>query len=344
MISLHIIQAGRTPLPEGQRKEVEAFIVQPASPWFSREERAAISRALSGEFATTSHDYFFGYSAEGRFVSSSWYAVSRLAPEIAVLGYVFTDPEWRGRGLSTSLLHVLWKHFVDRGGKAMYLGTENPIARGVYLKNGFKDYNGQVMRLLTEDQGAQEFDDRHFEAGKRFRVRTAEWGDLAPATCLYTNPFPWVVRDFTEKIIVRPGDELRRCVSIFTALMLRSELPGNSMQIVETTDGHLVGCASIVSLLDCKELLLEFLVHPNYSQEAKALLQASIRKGKGLLCHAAGEDVTKLEILKSLGFRFSQKDGPAPGITTLERAADRSKPAVDTKNSIEPREGPGCGI
>ena len=126
---LRVIHAGHTPLTAGERAVLEDFIVQPAAPWFSAAERSFIERALAGEFAATADDFFFFLSLGGRLVSHAWYPVSRRQPEVGVLGYVLTDPEFRGRGLSRRVCASLLEHFDRRGGRVMYLGTGNPAAR-----------------------------------------------------------------------------------------------------------------------------------------------------------------------------------------------------------------------
>jgi GNAT superfamily N-acetyltransferase len=294
---------------------IKNFVTQPASPWISQQETTAFSRSLAGEFADTGDDYFFLLSVGDQFVSHAWYSGSLRSPEIAVLGYVFTEPAWRGRGFSNLVLKALTEHFASRGGQAIFLGTDSPAARNLYAKHGFTDYNGEVMRSLPGDLNAAVCDERTFEAGQSVSVRPAEWGDLALATALYTSPFSWIVRDFTENIVIGSGAKLTRCVSIFVALMLRSELPGNSMFVLQTTRGALVGCASIIPSPNGKPLL-EFLVHPNYACEALSFLQPLLKGETGFVCHAAEEDIIKRDILKNLGFIELRRH--KPGLVTLQ--------------------------
>ena len=319
--TLQVIHAGTSGCSFSEIADIKQFLDQPSSLGFSEGERIAIFRALEGGFKTTCNDYFFLLITHGRPISSAWYAVSRRTPEVAVVGWVFTDPEWRQRGLSTFLLQTLCEHFTSRGGRAIYLGTENPSARRIYQKVGFTEYNGDVMQRLSEYESEREFENRIFGAGQKVHIRAAEWGDVALATALYTNPFPWIVRDFTERIILWPSGRLNRCVSMFDALMLRSELPGNSMHVLENAGGYLVACVSLISSPSGKEHLLEFLAHPSYSREAKEFLHEVAESRIGLICYAAEEDQTKLEILRSLNFQEARATPPAAGLVILHKSS-----------------------
>lgn len=297
--SLRILHPDTASLPASELDEIITFVTQPTSPWISQNETTAFCRALRGEFAETSDDYFFLSSVGQRIVAHCWYQVSLRNRTVGVLGYVFTDQSFRGSGHCSRLMRVLWEHFGSRGGKAMYLGAGNPL---VYLKNGFSHFNGHVMRRVIENSGDSNFDQRHFRTGVQVTIRSAEWGDLALATCLYTHPFQWVVRDLTENVLLIPYIELSRCNSIYIALMLRSELVGNSMVVMETEESHIVGCASMIGASDGRKTTLEFLAHPDWVDRLDSALSLLIGNKHEIFSFAALQDTSKISILRRMGF------------------------------------------
>ena len=305
---LRVVHAGHTVLAPAERAAIEDFIVQPQAPWFSAGEQAFVRRALAGEFAATAEDYFFLLSVGGRFVSHAWFPVSRRNPEIGVLGYVLTDAAHRGRGHAARVGAALLERFREEGGVAMYLGTGNPTAHRGYERQGFKDYNGHVMRWLADPQGEAEFDSGYFAPGGLLSLRPAEWGDLAPATALYTTTATWVARDVTEGIFLPAGGEQLRCVSIYVALMLRSEQLGNRMDVIETAARRVVGCLSQLAGGAGGPDELELMLHPAFAESAAPLLRARLSGAPALVCHAAPEDGVKRGLLRALGFR----EAPAP--------------------------------
>jgi GNAT superfamily N-acetyltransferase len=306
--SPRVIHVGHTVLAAAELTALRCFVIQPEAPWFSEPEQIYLSRSLAGEFAATSDDYSFVIMIDGRPAAHAWYQASRRHPQVAVLGYVFTDPTWRGRGLSGRICSLIGEHFAARGGKCMYLGTANPAARRLYEKHGFIAYHGHAMRRLGPPMEERKFDEAYFQSGPKLSTRPAEWGDLAGLVVLYTGKFPWIVRDFTEDLILPPGVELKRCVSIGMALLLRGEAPGNSLHVLETQTGRIVGCAAVVAGPSAKGLAFEFIVHPNFSRSATACLRDFLPPATPLLSYASSTDTTKLGILQDLGFAVTRED------------------------------------
>jgi GNAT superfamily N-acetyltransferase len=322
--AVRIIHAGHGGISAQELDAVGAFVVQPTPPEFNERERARLEgayslmcRTLAGEFAATGDDYFFLLQAEGRYLSHIAYSVDRRNPTIGIVNFVLTDPGWLRRGLSTYLCGVAADHFAARGGKAMYLGTSNPTARRIYIKCGFKDYHGQAMRWVTDPAADAGFDEWYFDGGGDLSMRPAEWGDGAPATCLFTNRFSWIVRDFSEGIILRPGDVLTRATSIFYSLFGRSEFPGNTLQILRTEQDRLVGCVSTLAR-NPEESVLEFMVHPNFAGQAAPFLGRRLETAKKFVSYAAEGDTTKLALLQALGFQ-KQSGEVAPSVFSYWR-------------------------
>lgn len=314
-----VVHAGHPSWGPAETAALRRFVIQPESPWFSAPEQVHFSRALGGEFAAVSDDYAFFASSDGIPVAHAWYQVSRRDPRVAVLGYVFTDPAWRGKGLSQGICSRLWEHFAARGGEAMYLGTGNPAARRIYEKLGFAPHHGNVMRRLTPSAKDPALEPARGRPASRVAARPADWGDLARLVALCTGKFPWIVRDHAEGFVLPPGAEMRRCVSIGVALLLRAEAPGNSLGVLESEDGRIVGCASIVEAPAAQPRTLEFIVHPDHAASAVPGLRALLPPATPLLCHASPADSAKLGILRDLGFAAIPGRPDADGVVILGR-------------------------
>jgi hypothetical protein len=173
------------------------------------------------------------------------------------------------------------------------------------------------MRWVTDPAADAGFDKWYFEPSGDLTMRPVEWGDGAPATCLFTNRFPWIVRDFSEGIILRHGDILTRATSIFYSLFGRSEFPGNTMQILHTEMDRVVGCVSTVAR-NAEESVLEFMVHPNFAGQAAPFLHRRLETAGKLVSYAAEADTTKLALLQDMGFQ-KQSGEAAPSVFCFSR-------------------------
>lgn len=66
-----------------------------------------------------------------------------LEGKMALLSDVYTIPEYRGKGLGTSLLESIMKHAKELGYKKIILNATDS-GRNLYEKFGFKDVNGEM--------------------------------------------------------------------------------------------------------------------------------------------------------------------------------------------------------
>ena len=237
--------------------------------------------------------------------------VSRDSPEVGSLGWVFTDPAQRGKGISSHLTRLAVEWFQDRGGVCMLLGTGNPIAHHVYEKFGFRDYNGHVMRRLSPGVEAKGFERRLFARTGPAAVRTAAWSDVSRVAALYAAPHPWLVQDYQEGLITHPSLKKLRYFSIFPALMLRAERPGGSVQVLETNRKRIVGLAALLPEpvpFQAHLGRLDFLIRPEYMDQGHPLLAAVLNRAREggvqtVEARFASCDEAKLKLAREAGFR-----------------------------------------
>ena len=122
------------------------------------------------------------------------YYAPRDSGEVGAVEFVSTQENFRRRGVASALLGTLVEHFTARGGQALYLCTDNPVAGHLYERHGFRYHVGDGMRYLAPD--AVDFDRRWFAAGGAATIRDAHWGDLARLCVLYNHAEPaWLVKD-----------------------------------------------------------------------------------------------------------------------------------------------------
>ena len=300
-------------VPASLAEEITRFVIQVETldSWASVAESLYLKRCLQGRFAETGLDPLFLGRLDGRIVGDVGCQVSRDCPEVGSLGWVFTDPAQRGKGISSHLTRLAVEWFQDRGGVCMLLGTGNPIAHHVYEKYGFGDYNGHVMRRLSPGAEAKDFEERLFACTGPAAVRPVVWGDASRVAALYAAPHPWLVQDHQEGLITHPSLKKVRYFSIFPALMLRAERPGGSVQVLETSRKRIVGLAALLpepGPFQSHVGRLDFLIRPEFLDQGRDLLAAVLNQGSArgvrlVEARFASCDVEKVKLAHEAGFR-----------------------------------------
>lgn len=300
-------------VPASLAEEITRFAIQVETldSWASVAESEYLKRCLQGRFAATGLDPLFLGRVDGRIAGDVGCQVSRDSPEVGSLGWVFTDPAQRGKGISSHLTQLAVQWFQDRGGVCMLLGTGNPIAHHVYEKYGFRDYNGHVMRRLSPGVEEEGFERRLFARAEPAGVRPAVWSDVSRVAALYAAPHPWLVQDYQEDLITHPSLTKLRYFSIFPALMLRAERPGGSVQVLETSRKRIVGLAALLpEPAPFQEHVgrLDFLIRPEFLDQGQELLAAVLNQaGQGGIriveARFASCDEAKVKLARESGFR-----------------------------------------
>lgn len=311
-LSIEVFEPGPK-VPASLVEEITRFAIQVETldSWASVAESEYLKRCLQGRFAETGLDPLFLGRLDGRIAGDVGCQVSRDSPEVGSLGWVFTDPVQRGKGISSHLTRLAVQWFQDRGGVCMLLGTGNPIAHHVYEKYGFRDYNGHVMRRLSPGAEAKGFERRLFARTGPAAVRPAAWSDVSRAAALYAAPCPWLVQDYQEGLITHSSLKKLRYFSIFPALMLRAERSGGSVQVLETSRKRIVGLAALLpESAPFQEHVgrLDFLIRPEFLDQGHELLAAVLnraRQGGIRIVEArfASCDEEKVNLARESGFR-----------------------------------------
>lgn len=274
-------------------------------------ESVYLARCLAGQFIDTGIDLFLIGRLDGQIVGDVGCQVAAVTGEVGSLGWVFTDPSQRGKGISSALTALALDWFRAQGGVCMHLGTANPTAHAVYARQGFHAYHGNVMRYLCPGQEPAGFEMTFLANQSPATVRRATWGDASRVAMLYTLPHSWFIKDYGERIFSHPTLPPKRYFSVFTSLMLRAEQQQGAVYVLENASQRVVGAANLQPIdrtVQSHIGVLDFLVYPTYTAGAQALLQRALTDAAALDIQTvriplAACDQEKQAIVQTLGFR-----------------------------------------
>ena len=153
---------------------------------------------------------------EGRPAGTASVCYPCREPEVSVVGSVLTHPDCRRLGVAEALTGAVVDLSYRAGCRVSYLGaTRDP--RNVYLRCGFRWWNGGVMRREREDSSRCE-EAFFFDGPSHLRSRVQLGGParlrlLRGSTLGYTR-----VLDYPRALLSGKYVKLQRCVSNFPAV------------------------------------------------------------------------------------------------------------------------------
>jgi len=309
---LECYQPGATSMPAERLDALWELVVRPREPWFSHGEQECFTRGLRGRLTAVGTDRFYSAWIAGRPVAHATLSTAAGWPQVGAVGYVITEPAFRGRGLCPRLMQRMMADFRAGGGQCALLCTGNPVAHAIYVRAGFRDYNGHVMRYLAAPADALAFERDYFAKHGPAVVRAGHWGDTARIAWLYALPGDWFIKDYGEALYDHPAIILGRCGSILPAMMLNVEERRGGLWVLETGDGRLVGAARLTlgdAVAQLKAPMLDFLVVPAYRDQTADLLRVAVDAAGAsgaevVRACLASCDCEKAEIVQGLAFRL----------------------------------------
>jgi len=287
------------------------MVIRPRDPWISRVETLYFSRMLAGELAETNDDVSYSIWLDGRPAAHVAMQRARNYREAGLVSYVMTDPDFRGMGLCHLLMERMMDDFWAEGGSYALLGTGNPVAHAIYRQYGFGDYNGHVMRYLSDTVQADNVDADYFAHHGPAVARPGGWGDAPRVAWLYAKPSEWFVKDYLEALYGHPAIEHTRCGSVLPSMMVNTEERGGGLWVLETGDRRLVGAATLTYFDQTGQStapVIDFLVVPDYLGQADTLLHCAIGAAETtgarfVRAYLAACDTEKADIVQQMGFR-----------------------------------------
>ena len=248
--------------PEAEKQEVLRF-------W--RDEDNRYLWVMQSRLEEPWEDEVFGFVAAfvgDRCVGTTSYTISRRRQ--GILSAVFTDPDFRGRGIGTATVREASETFRRYGARAAYLAAWEEWVREMYRKVGFACVGTMGERhafKLTLDPSGE--DEHLFRSGQRTRIRRMEIGDQADLSALFNAGHPCVVKHYELGCFLGSHFEpefytLRQQENKegFRALVLDGEETilgfGTVMPSSRRHEGH-TG-------------VLDILIHPNYASRTNEMV------------------------------------------------------------------------
>ncbi|MGH7448109.1 MAG: GNAT family N-acetyltransferase [Longimicrobiales bacterium] len=76
---------------------------------------------------------------------------SGRSPNGVRIGYVYTPPEWRGRGYAGACVAALSQHALDNGARfcCLYTDVANPTSNGIYQRIGYRPVGDAIDIVFT---------------------------------------------------------------------------------------------------------------------------------------------------------------------------------------------------
>lgn len=261
---------------------------------------------LKGHFVKWCIDRYFIGEVNGIKIAIMSYTLPSQKGEIATFGFVYTKPEYRGRGISSIMMNYVMESFnMERNLLTVYLAAGNLIAKRIYSKHGFCNYNGIVMRYLLPH--VKNFDKFYFSKVLKTRIRKVTWGDQPCFEALYNLPVNCFIRDYPSRTFEGIGFE-----SQFLGMIENNKNKVTTL-VLENEYKRVIGVSSLKpcnSVYENHLRVLDFFIHPNYLDKGEKLIHQSIkvatkqqRNIKKILACIASCDLQKINLVKRLGFK-----------------------------------------
>ena len=117
-------------------------------------------------------------------------------PEFAGIGEVATRSDYRGQGIANRLCQQALDEFAERGGEAVFLGTENPNAARIYHRLGWRRIaNSTVYANIISGDSPEEYLADYFRKPSQVEIVTGDASIRVPMIPLLLTPHDWQVLD-----------------------------------------------------------------------------------------------------------------------------------------------------
>lgn len=286
------------PLPENEGEEIFSL-------WdsvFGAEERAIVAPVFRGEETQENCDSVYTVSEGGSVIATLRSTRSRRMPEVAALGGMAVHPGARGRGLAGELFSAALADLDDAGVCAVYLGTSNPSAAGIYSGFGFSFLPGSnVMARLAHDKSYHAFEKRYFSGGE-VKITLLSPADRVPLIPLLLSRSGRYILDGAARVFSSEFVTQTSCEGLYpryTGLCDKNAL-------VFTAVGSGGETAGIVTALpSLTRYILDGFAHPAYDGAFEKLLYearyAVLKYGRQCFVPCAERDAKKREQLIAMG-------------------------------------------
>lgn len=220
---------------------------------------------------------------------------------VGLLGHVWTHPGERRKGASSALMRAALDDFRSRDGRALLLGTGSPVAMRMYEQLGFRNIEPESYAMGYYVTSQAEFEEAFF-APAATEVQPVAWRHWAPSSFLFAGDFPGVVRSAPLKLIGRGLTE----GPLLPLLREADEgaTPPRGMVLQNRATKAVVGLAAWGwHPIWPETCLLDVYCHPNYWEQAGALLAAlELPAARRYVAYGDAACPAKHHLLRAAGF------------------------------------------
>jgi len=264
--------------------------------------RLYFRRVFAGEGA---QDRLYLAEVNGAFAGRIWAAWSPRSG-YGNFGNVFTEPEFRRRGIMNELLTPCVEDFASSGAKTFCCATGNPVAAAAYRKQGFQMiWCGETGPMCWIDPAVaknfQELEERCFDGTP---VRTVREGCIEDQFACdkflaYTAPF----RDRYNYLPAGPGC----AVNCYMNAMMEAANGSGTVQVAENANGTVTGYAYALKV--CRQNIFDLRLHPDAIPDTPRLLDAvktafqAKFPGEPLYWHCSGTDSFRRDAMTAAGLK-----------------------------------------
>ncbi|MBT3273151.1 MAG: GNAT family N-acetyltransferase [Spirochaetales bacterium] len=222
-----------------------------------------------------------------------------------VFGHVYTDPNYRQKGVSSAILRIAMDDTRDLGIHALFLTTDRPgHARTMYEKEGFSPLNEFCREMAWYRDGELSFE-KNFFAKADSSIRKLDWRDWGALSALMCQPRGSRLRLVSLGVYGRMSME-----KSFLALEQRIEQEYDALAFVLESEATGAAAGTAMLLADKRfpgNTLLDLFVHPNYSDQTGGLIETllSTTLYERIQAYSDPDDVEKIRALENAGFHLS---------------------------------------
>ena len=264
---------------------------------------------LGDESEWNDDTYYLAWDGE-EVVGSSHLTVPKTDRRLGGLGEVATTAQYRGRGIATELCRHARDAFFDQGGEALFLGTENPVARRVYERLGWKQLVGStVMGNFRTATGPEDFLKPYFVSEGPFDAMTGSPRFRIPMIPLALIPQNRFVLDANTGLGSTDHFVQRFCMSLYPRYQRITTEDRGAWFGAVSGEGLLVGLSTAV-MDERHTCWLDGFTHPSVREVWHTLIDAGIgwathKKAAATAARVVLDDRQKREMFEQVGFEVA---------------------------------------
>ena len=227
---------------------------------------------LAGPLAGAEEQYtassLYLFTQSNRIIATCRLTHSRDDLRLGCVGEVATAPGFRGQGLAHKLCQLAVDDFERCHGAALFLASENPIARRLYTDLGWQPvYNSNAMLRVGGPLSPDEFISDYLQSGSDLPVTVMPGGPQYRITMIpvILAPHDWVILDHNAALVSTRYTVQPCCEGLYGRYgSLHADTAGAWFAAVRA-DAVVVGLASAKHVSN-KTFCVEAFTHPQYEK------------------------------------------------------------------------------